>query len=73
MRTIFCLLALTGCVSTLPVDVLREYARVLSATKSAYYATCIQLAQTPETEGRCVIADAHLEAAIELYAELQGN
>lgn len=65
------LLLLTGCVPTLPLDTLREYKRVLLATKSAYYAACVQLARTPESEGVCIVADTHLNAAVELYAELQ--
>lgn len=65
------LLVLTGCVSTLPSETLREYARTLEATKSAYYAACVQVTQTPESEGLCIVADAHLEAAIELYGDLR--
>lgn len=74
MKTLFLAAVLfSGCAPVQPIDVLREYSRVLAATKAAYYAACIQVAQTPISEGRCVVADAHLEAAIELYAELKNG
>jgi hypothetical protein len=68
---IFCLLV-SGCSAQLRVKTLTEYARVLEATKSAYYVTCVQLiTRPPAVDGRCDVAALHLDAAIELYMELR--
>lgn len=73
MKVLFLSVLFSGCAPTQPVDVLREYARTLQATRSAYYATCVQAPQTPLSEGHCIVADAHLEAATELFSDLRGK
>jgi len=68
------LLLLSACTHTTPVETLTEFARVLEATKSAYYITCIQLVtRSPEQDARCLLADVHINTAIDLYMDLRGQ
>lgn len=62
---------LLGCAPSLPSRTLRQYVQTLEATKSAYYTTCIQMRfRSAEQEADCIVADAHLNAAIDLYMQI---